>query len=162
MLQGVPRPPRNALPRGAPARPAFPSPPLTAPRFQTEGEPLAAALFPHNYEMPTQRVMVYAGANDPVNDPEGIVPAALANRGCCQQSETTNICMDEEYPGGACVPLAGRTIDCAAGHWNPNAQYSQGFCVNGITLPLDGVESCDARVAVRMTACECTNGRFGL
>ena len=50
----------------------------------------------------------------------------LANRGCCQQSETTNICMDEEYPGGACVPLAGRTIDCAAGHWNPNAQYSQG------------------------------------
>ena len=102
--------------------------------------------------MPTQRVMVYAGANDPVNDPEGLVPAALANRGCCQQSETTNICMDEEYPTGACVPLAGRTIDCANGHWNPNAQYSQGFCVNGITLPLDGVESCDARVAVRMTA----------
>ena len=104
------------------------------------------ALFPFNFEKPTRRVMVYAGSLDPD------AAAARANRGCCQESQEVNICANDEYPDGICTVLTAKTIDCIGGYWNPGAQYSQGFCVNGITLPLAGVESCDAKVAVRMTA----------
>lgn len=112
----------------------------------TYGEEFAAVLYPNNFEEPTRRVIVFAGTS------EDAVTEARTNRGCCQESEEVNICANDEYPDGVCTVLHEKSIGCIDGFWNPAAQYSQGFCVNGIVLPVAGVESCDPKVAVRNTA----------